>query len=118
MFSRNLFREITILKIFFSRNQILEKKTKFREISILKLIVSCREISFLELMLSRNLFREIKIFFSRKKQNFEKSQFSNFCFREISILKLLFSILISREISREKKFPGNFFSELTAVHFS
>ena len=64
MFSRNLFREISIFKIFFSRIQILEIK---------------------------------KIF------------------REISILKLVFSILISREISQEKKFPGIFFSELTAV---
>ena len=94
MLSRNLFREISILKIFFSRNQFLDKKKNFREISILELLLSSILISqtyalekfILRNLNSQNIFLEKSI--SRLKKKFsrnlnsrtfivENSQFSN-----------------------------------------
>ena len=81
MLSRNLFREISILKLLLSRN--LNSQT-----------------CVLEKFISRNLNSQKKFLEksnSREKKNFEKSQFSNFWFREFSFLKLELSRLISRE---------------------
>ena len=87
VFSRNLFRGISVLKIF-SRDIKFSRKNNFREISILKLL------------LSRNLFRGISILkkISREQKRFtrilnsqtfalEKSQFSNLCSRYLFLEK-------------------------------